>query len=70
VQKRGLDNCAACPAYPFKRLEERMGACDRVRDKFQDRIPRGAFQKCIAPYDMRATLERLRGRKRMGTIPI
>jgi hypothetical protein len=66
VQKRGLDNCAACSAYPCKRLEERMRACDRVRDKFQDRIPRGAFQKCIAPYDMRATLERLRGRKRVG----
>jgi len=64
VQKRGLDNCAACSIYPCERLEERMRGCDRVRDKFHDRISRSEFQKCIAPYDMRATLERLRRRRK------
>jgi len=66
VLKKGLDNCAVCPDYPCPRLEARMKSCDRVRDKFRDKIPRSTFQKCIAPYDMRATLERLRRRNRIA----
>ncbi len=66
VQRKGLDNCAACSEYPCDRLEERMRDCDKVRDKFRDRMPRAEFRKCIALYDLRTTLEGIRGKKRVG----
>ncbi len=64
VLKRGLDNCGACSEYPCGRLEARMKSCDKVCEKFRNRITRAEFRKCIAPYDLKTTLDRIRGRKR------
>jgi hypothetical protein len=47
-----------------------MRDCDMVCEKFRDRIPRAVFQKNIAPYDMRATLERIKRKKKVGSINI
>jgi hypothetical protein len=63
VRKKRLGNCAACSEYPCRRLESRMEDCDGVCEKFRDRIPRAEFRKCIAPYDMRSTLESIKGKK-------
>lgn len=60
AQDRGLDNCAGCPEYPCMKLERRMRKCDAVLDRFRGRIPERDFKGCLAPYDPRFTLDRLR----------
>jgi len=43
-----------------------MKSCDKVCERFRDGITRAEFRKCIALYDLRTTLEGIRGKKRVG----
>ncbi len=58
--ERGIATCAECSEYPCATLAARMTACDSVVHRFRDRMPEQDFERFIAPYDCRATLERLR----------
>jgi hypothetical protein len=60
VQAKGLDNCAACSDYPCETLEERMRDCENVRERFHGKVTTGEFNRFIAPYDPRATLDGIR----------
>ncbi len=60
VLKRGLRTCADCAEYPCAKLEARMGSCDRAVERYRGAIPAAEFERCIAPYDCRATLDGIR----------
>ncbi len=60
VLGRGLQNCAVCGEYACKALEARMSSCDKVVQRFRGAIPADEFDRFIAPYDCRATLEDIR----------
>ncbi len=59
VTERELGNCAACKAYPCVELEQRMKRVEKVIRRFQKKIARKEFDRFIAPYDARKTLNRL-----------
>jgi hypothetical protein len=63
VTKRKLDNCAGCAEYPCKELDRRMKGVEKVIDRFRNKIPEREFDRFLAPYDARTTLNRLRKRK-------
>ena len=60
VAERKLENCAGCEEYPCKMLNKRMEGVEKVIKRFKNRIPRKEFDRFIAPYDARTTLNRLK----------
>lgn len=60
VVKRQLGNCSECGDYPCKALNERMNGVERVIKRFRNKIPKKEFDRFIAPYDARTTLDRLK----------
>lgn len=63
VIKRNIANCAECTEYPCKALETRMCGVDKIIDRFREKMAKREFDRFIAPYDARITLNRLRQRK-------
>lgn len=57
---RGVETCAECSEYPCDALESRFESCDEVVRRCCGQIPADEFERCIAPYDCRATLEDIR----------
>ena len=60
VLERGIETCADCRDYPCETLESRMKSCDRVVERCRGTIPADEFDRFIAPYDCRATLDAVR----------
>jgi hypothetical protein len=60
VLERGIDNCAACAEYPCTKLEKRMRGVEKVIKRFRNEVPKREFDRFIAPYDARTTLNQLR----------
>ena len=63
VIEKKLENCAQCGDYPCKELEQRMVGVEKVIKRFRNNIPRREFDRFIAPYDARTTLNRLKSGK-------
>ncbi len=66
VVSRGLGNCAFCADYPCEKLEGRMRACGGVAKRFRDAVPKEEFERFVAPYDARTTLNEIRKNKGHG----
>jgi len=60
VIRRKLDTCADCADYPCTTLEKSIRGVEKVIKKFKGKIPKREFDRFIAPYDARTTLNRLR----------
>lgn len=60
VEARGMDTCAQCDRYPCATLEARLQSIDAVIVRFRGALAHDEYERFIAPYDARATLEALR----------
>ncbi len=60
VLDRKLDNCAGCREYPCSKLEARMKSVEKRIRQLKGRVPEKEFERFLAPYDARTTLNRLR----------
>ena len=70
VLDRGLETCAECDEYPCHALQSRIESCDEVVIRCRGQIPADEFERFIAPYDCRTTLEDLRkGRRQTSRTP-
>lgn len=67
VLDRSLETCAGCGEYPCDALESRMRSCDGVVERCRGKIPADEFDRFVAPYDCRATLDELRKKKSAGS---
>ncbi len=56
---RKLENCSQCADYPCATIEKRMKAVEKVIRRFQNKILQKEFDRFIAPFDARTTLNRL-----------
>lgn len=60
---KGFRNCAECGEYPRDKLEARMRVCDEVIERHRVKAPRKEYDRFIAPYDARTTLNAIRKAK-------
>ncbi len=58
--QRGLENCSGCKDYICEKLEQRMRGYEEAAKRFQGKIAKEDFEKFIAPYDSRKTLNEIR----------
>jgi hypothetical protein len=61
--KKGVENCAFCDRYPCPALERKFIDGKKVVAKYGAPIPKKEYDRFVAPYESRKTLDALR-RKR------
>ncbi len=63
VLGRGLENCAGCSEYPCKTMEKRMKGVEKTLRRYTGNVPKGEYNRFLAPYDARSNLKRVALRK-------
>ncbi len=64
VLKKGLENCAVCETYPCRVLEKKFIDGKKVREKYGAAIPKADYERFVAPYENKGTLDAIRKEKR------
>jgi len=62
--KKGLENCAFCDRYPCRTLERKFIDGKKVVAKYGRPIPKRDYDRFVAPYESRKTLDAIRAKKR------
>jgi len=62
VSGKKLENCALCDNYPCPDIEDKMSACELIKERYAGKIHNEEYLKFISPYDPRTVLEKERAK--------